>query len=59
VFKTWQERGGVAETSLTLHAAPEAATNRYAFKSALREIELPNPDFSSARCLQGSRARVE
>jgi predicted dehydrogenase len=46
VFRTWHERGGVADVSVTLRSAAEATSNDYRFMSATRDIVLPDPAFS-------------
>jgi predicted dehydrogenase len=46
VFRTWHERGGVADVSVTLHCAADAVANDYRFFGPTRELLLPNPEFS-------------
>lgn len=57
VFRTWHERGGVADVSVTLHCAADAVANDYRFFSATRELLLPNPEFSRVDAF--SRAVLE
>ena len=46
VFRTWHERGGVADVSVTLHCAADAVANDYRFLGPTRELVFPNPQFS-------------
>jgi predicted dehydrogenase len=55
-IKTVHQNGGVADTSLSLHARPGEVSNDYRFTSPRRELLLPNPQvqradvFSRAAC---------
>ena len=61
IFRTWHERGGVADVSVTLHCAADAVANDYRFAGPTREILLPNPAFSRvdvfSRAVRNSRKR--
>jgi len=52
IFRTWHERGGVADVSLSIRCTPDAVANEYRFAGPGRELSLPEPSVLACRCVQ-------